>query len=159
MKVLLVAVGRPRGSLAEVIGDYEGRLKHYYSFQAIAVREERLRASGDVGRVRQEEGRRLLGAVPPGAEVVALHETGTEWTSVQLSEHLQQRALDGSPAVAFVVGGAYGLSDELLAGADRRLSLSAFTLPHEIARLVMTEQLYRAGTIGRGEPYHKGRDT
>ena len=70
---------------------------------------------------------------------------------------LEQHALRSSAGVAFVIGGALGLGDELLRRAQRRLALSSMTLPHEMARLMMAEQLYRAGTIARGEPYHKGR--
>jgi 23S rRNA (pseudouridine1915-N3)-methyltransferase len=158
MKVTLLAVGRARGALAGAIAEYEGRLRHYWVFEAAQVKEEPFRRAGDAGRVRDEEGKRLLARVPPGSEVVALHETGKQWSSEELSRWLQERALRGSPGAAFLVGGAYGLSDEVLRTARHRLSLSAFTLPHELARLVLTEQLYRAGTLARGEPYHKGRE-
>jgi 23S rRNA (pseudouridine1915-N3)-methyltransferase len=73
-----------------------------------------------------------------------------------LASFLGAEALRASPGVAFVLGGAFGLSDQVLERAQRRLSLSDLTLPHELARLVLTEQLYRAGTLLRGEPYHKG---
>jgi 23S rRNA (pseudouridine1915-N3)-methyltransferase len=157
MKVAVLAVGRPRGPVAEAVAEYEKRAGRYFSLEAVEVKEEAFRKAGDAARVRDEEGKRLLARVPPGAEVVALHETGRQWTSQQLSEYLQELALRGVPGAAFVIGGAYGLSDEVLARARHQLSLSAFTLPHELARLVLAEQLYRAGTIARGEPYHKGR--
>jgi 23S rRNA (pseudouridine1915-N3)-methyltransferase len=73
-----------------------------------------------------------------------------------LTRYLEKCALDSVREVAFLIGGAFGLSPDLIAEADRRLSLSGLTLPHEMARLVLAEQLYRAGTISRGEPYHKG---
>ena len=158
MKVAVVAVGKARGAVAEALAEYETRARRYFSFEAAEVREEAFRRAGDAGRVRDEEGKRLLARVPPGAQVVALHETGKQWTSPQLADYLADLALRGSPGAAFVIGGAYGLSDEVLARARHHLSLSAFTLPHELARLVLAEQLYRAGTIARGEPYHKGRD-
>ncbi len=158
MKVALLAVGRARGPMAEAIGEYETRLRRYFTFEAVEVREEAYRRIGDAGRVRDEEGKRLLARVPAGTEVVALHETGKPWSSEQLSRYLSELALRGSPGASFLVGGAYGLSDEILRSARHRLSLSAFTLPHELARLVLTEQLYRAGTLARGEPYHKGRE-
>lgn len=144
--------------LAEAVGEYEGRLRHYFAFEAVEVKEEPHRRAGDAGRVREEEGKRLLARVRPGAEVVALHETGRQWSSDRLSRWLSELALRGSPGASFLIGGAYGLSDEVLRSAQHQLSLSAFTLPHELARLVLTEQLYRAGTISRGEPYHKGRE-
>ncbi len=122
------------------------------------MKEEPYRGRGDAARVRGEEGKRLLARVPPGAEIVALHETGTAWDSPRLADHLARLQVGASPGAAFVVGGAYGLADEILARAAHRLALGALTLPHELARLVLSEQLYRAGTILRGEPYHKGRE-
>ncbi|HSU16553.1 23S rRNA (pseudouridine(1915)-N(3))-methyltransferase RlmH [Longimicrobium sp.] len=158
MKLLLLAVGRPRGEAADLIAEYESRARRYFPLDVGEVKEEAFRRAGDAARVRDEEGKRLLARVPAGVEIVALHETGKPWTSQQLADWLNELGVRGSPGAAFVVGGAYGLSDEILARARHRLSLSAMTLPHEIARLVLAEQLYRAGTILRGEPYHKGRD-
>lgn len=158
MKLLLLSVGRPRGAAADLIAEYEARVKRYFTFEAVEVKEEAYRRAGDAARVREEEGKRLMARVPAGAEIVALHETGRQWTSQQLADRLAELALHGSPGAAFVIGGAYGLSDELLAKARHHLSLSAFTLPHELARLILAEQIYRAGTIQRGEPYHKGRE-
>jgi 23S rRNA (pseudouridine1915-N3)-methyltransferase len=155
VKVLLVAVGRVRGLFADPIAEYEKRVQRYFSFEAHEVREESARGEGDAERVMAEEGKRLLARVPPGIEIVAMHREGQGWDSERLSEHLAEHALRGSPGVAFLIGGAFGLSREVLDAARSRLSLSAFTLPHELARLVLTEQLYRAGTIARGEPYHK----
>ncbi len=158
MKVLVVAVGKVRGPAAEMVADYEGRARRYFAFEAAEVKEETLRRPGDVARVREEEGKRLLARVPAGVEVVALHEGGVQWASERLARYLEELAVRASPGAAFLIGGAYGLSDELLRRARHQLSLSAMTLPHEIARLVLAEQLYRAGTIQRGEPYHKGRE-
>ena len=158
MKIALVAVGRPRGPAAELIAEYEARAKRYFTFDAAEVKEEAFRRPGDAARVRDEEGKRLLARVPIGMEIVALHETGKQWTSQRLADWLNELGLRGSSGAAFDIGGAYGLSDEVLARARHQLSLSAMTLPHELARLVLAEQLYRAGTILRGEPYHKGRE-
>jgi 23S rRNA (pseudouridine1915-N3)-methyltransferase len=158
LKLLLLSVGRPRGPAADLAAEYEARVKRYFAFDSAEVKEEPFRRPGDAARVRDEEGKRLLARVSGGVEIVALHETGKQWTSQQLADWLAELALRGSPGAAFVIGGAYGLSDEVLSRARHHLSLSAMTLPHEIARLVLAEQLYRAGTIQRGEPYHKGRD-
>ena len=146
MKIVVAAVGRPRGPVAEAIAEYESRVARYFAFDAAEVKEEAFRRAGDAARV------------PTGAEIIALHETGRPWSSHRLAEYLAELALRGSPGAAFLIGGAYGLSDDVLGRARHPLSLSAFTLPHELARLVMGEQLYRAGTINRGEPYHKGRE-
>jgi 23S rRNA (pseudouridine1915-N3)-methyltransferase len=158
MKVTVVAVGRARGAVGEALAEYETRARRYFAFEAAEVKEEAFRRAGDAGRVRDEEGKRLLARVPPGAQLVALHETGKPWSSQQLASYLSELALGASAGAAFLIGGAYGLSDDILARATVKLSLSAMTMTHELARLVLTEQLYRAGTIQRGEPYHKGRE-
>jgi 23S rRNA (pseudouridine1915-N3)-methyltransferase len=81
---------------------------------------------------------------------------GESMASEELARYLERHAVRSSPGVAFVIGGAHGLAEAVLERGRRRLSLSKMTLPHEMARLVLAEQLYRAGTILRGEPYHKG---
>jgi 23S rRNA (pseudouridine1915-N3)-methyltransferase len=157
MKVQLIAVGKVRGALAEPVAQFERRVGHYFTYESIEVREETAGQSGAVDRVRVEEGKRLLSRTGVGLDVVALDREGTFWSSIQLARYLSELSLHGRPGAAFLIGGAYGLSEEVLAAAKHRLSLSACTLPHELARLVLTEQLYRAGTIIRGEPYHKTR--
>ncbi|HET6231182.1 MAG TPA: 23S rRNA (pseudouridine(1915)-N(3))-methyltransferase RlmH [Longimicrobiaceae bacterium] len=159
MKLSLLAVGKVRGPVAEAVADYESRIRRYFTYAAVEVKEESFRSASDAERVRGEEGKRLLAKVGTGMDVVALHRGGTQWSSERLSAYLADLAVKASPGAAFVIGGAFGLSDELLARATHKLSISAFTLPHELARLMLTEQIYRAGTIARGEPYHKGRDT
>ena len=158
MRLQILAVGKPRGVIAEGIRDYETRAARYFSLETAEVREEPYRREGDATRVREAEGHRLLERVGQGLEIVALHETGRQWASPRVAEYLQALALDAAPGAAFLIGGAYGLSDAVLSGARHTLSLSAMTLTHEMARLVLAEQLYRAGTILRGEPYHKGRE-
>ena len=102
------------------------------------------------------ESGRLLSRVPDGLELIALTRGGKQMGSEELSGYLQELGVRSSAGVAFLIGGAHGLAQDILTKARRRLSLSAMTLPHEVARLVLAEQLYRAGTIARGEPYHKG---
>lgn len=139
--------------MAAAISEYEQRAAHYWPFAAIEVREEPARA-GAPDLVREREGERLLKAVPAGAHLVACDPGGRSWDSLGFAGWLQgerERASD----VAFVVGGALGLSAAVLTAARTRLALAPWTLPHEMARLVLAEQIYRAGTIGRGEPYNK----
>jgi 23S rRNA (pseudouridine1915-N3)-methyltransferase len=157
VKVQLVCVGKVRGALAEPVAEFQRRAERYFSLETIEVREVPARQESAVERVRVEEGNRLLGRVVSGLEIVALDREGDLWSSERLAGFLSDLALHGRPGAAFLIGGAYGLSEEVLSAAKHRFSLSACTLTHEIARLLLTEQLYRAGTIARGEPYHKTR--
>jgi 23S rRNA (pseudouridine1915-N3)-methyltransferase len=154
MQFTVAVVGKPRdANLAGAIREYETRAARYWPLQIQEVREEPAR-SGSADLVREREGERLLAALPTGAQIVACDVIGKTMTSEQFAEWLQQlreRARD----VGIVIGGAYGLGDVVKQRATTSLSLAPWTLPHELARLVLAEQLYRAGTIGRGEPYHK----
>lgn len=155
MNVSLVCVGRPRGALAPAIAEYESRIGHYFRFEAVEVREAPRRTQS-VPQFLEEEGGRLLARVPQQNELIALHRKGTLWSSEKLARHLSEASLRSAPGTTFVIGGAFGLADPVLDRANHLLSLSAMTFPHEVARLLLSEQLYRAGTIMRGEPYHKG---
>lgn len=152
MKVVIAAVGKPRdAALAAAIEQYERRAARYWPLEVREVKEERARAAA--AAVKEKEGERLL-ARTTGAAVIACDERGSTMTSREFAAFLQaarERARD----VAFVIGGAYGLADSVCSAAQQRLALASWTLPHDLARLVLTEQLYRAGTIVRGEPYHK----
>jgi 23S rRNA (pseudouridine1915-N3)-methyltransferase len=153
MKLIVAAVGKPRNAaLAAAIEHYETRAARYWPLEIREVREEAAR--GDrVDAVRAKEAERLASRVE-GANVVACDERGTSMTSTKFATFLQE-ARERARDLAFVIGGAYGLADSLRDRAQTRLSLAPWTLPHELARLVLAEQLYRAGTIIRGEPYHK----
>jgi 23S rRNA (pseudouridine1915-N3)-methyltransferase len=157
MKVLVVAVGRVRGALEEAVAHYETRARRYWKLDVIEVGAGvKGSASAAPERVLEAEAERILAKVPADLDVVALTRTGSETTSRELAAYLEGLGTRSAPGVAFVLGGAFGLGEAVLGRAARKLSLSAFTLPHEMARLVLAEQLYRAGTIVRGEPYHKG---
>jgi 23S rRNA (pseudouridine1915-N3)-methyltransferase len=154
MRVVLSVVGRPRASgIADAVRDYETRAARYWPLESHEAREEPARgASPEL--VRAREGERLLAKLPAGGVVVACDERGVSWTSEEFARWLQ-RHREGGRDVAFVIGGAFGLSPAVRERASVVLSLAPWTLPHELARLVLAEQLYRAGTIVRGEPYHK----
>ena len=154
MRILLLAVGRPREPLAALVAEYEARAARYWPLAAHAVREEPARGGVTAEQVREREAERLLARLPGNAAVVACDERGEAWTSDRFAGWLQ-RQREAARDVAFVVGGAYGLAPAVRARATTVLSVAPWTLPHEIARLVLAEQLYRAGTIVRGEPYHK----
>jgi 23S rRNA (pseudouridine1915-N3)-methyltransferase len=154
VKLLVVAVGKPRhAALAAAIVDYEERAARYWTLERIEVREEPAK-SASAELVREREGARLAARIPRGALLVCCDPGGKRLDSAAFSAWLQ-REREGARDVAFVIGGAYGLSPALLKRANLRVELAPWTLPHEMARLVLAEQLYRAGTIVRGEPYHK----
>jgi 23S rRNA (pseudouridine1915-N3)-methyltransferase len=153
MRLVVAVVGRPRDAdLASAIRGYETRAARYWPLDVREVRAESARgAPADL--VREREGERLLNAAA-GSRLVACEETGDGLTSQEFAEWLQQ-ARERARDVTFVIGGAYGLSRSVRDRADLRITLAPWTLPHELARLVLAEQLYRAGTMLRREPYHK----
>ena len=140
MKITAIVVGRAGAPLKDAILEYETRAGRYWKFNVIEVASET----------------RLLARLPERAQIVALTRKGRGMSSADLAGYLQDHALHSTPEVCFVIGGASGLSAAILDRAQKRWSLSDATLPHEMARLVLAEQLYRAGTIIRNEPYHKG---
>ena len=153
MRCVVAVVGRPRNAaLAAAIRDYETRAARYWPLTVIEVKGERS-ASMPPAEVRRREGERLAGAVK-GARVVACDEGGKPFTSSAFAAWLQ-RSRELGRDVAFVIGGAHGLAPAFVKGAQECLALAPWTLPHELARLVLAEQLYRAGTIVGGKPYHK----
>ena len=140
MRYRLVAVGRMKNAaLRAACDDYIDRLRHYTKVEEQEVKDEA----------------RVLGAVPEGTRLVALTRRGEEWTSGQLAEWAGRWEMDGRD-VTFAIGGSETLPDDVLHKAERLWSLGRLTLPHELARVVVYEQLYRAHTIRRGEPYHRG---
>ena len=153
MKVIVAAVGRPRDTaLAAAIDTYERRAARYWPLEVRPVRSESA-ASASPDLVRQREAERLAAKLGD-ARLIVCDERGAGLSSAAFSAFLQ-RSREGAEDVAFVVGGPFGVADALRERAARVLALAPFTLSHELARLVLAEQLYRAGTIVRGEPYHK----
>jgi 23S rRNA (pseudouridine1915-N3)-methyltransferase len=110
--------------------------------------------NADIPRILQQEGERMLGAIPSGARVIALDVDGRQWSTAQLAQQLEQW-LPAGQDVALLVGGPEGLAPQCLERAQQRWSLSALTLPHPLVRVVVAEQLYRAWTIIKGHPYHR----
>jgi len=154
MRLVVAVVGRPRDpDMASVIRRYETRAARYWPLDIKEVREESARTSSH-DLVREKEGERLLSAPAAGSRIVACDETGDAMTSRDFADWLQSTR-ESARDVTFLIGGAYGLASSVREQASRLLKLAPWTLPHELARLVLAEQLYRAGTIVRREPYHK----
>jgi 23S rRNA (pseudouridine1915-N3)-methyltransferase len=154
MRFRVVAVGKVRDTaLRSVIEAFADRAGHYWPLEWIEVREESAR-SVDPTLVRAREGERLRQAAGSDAWVVACDGTGRTLDSMSFAQWMQRRQ-EAARDAALLIGGAFGLDDALREGANERLAVAPWTLPHDLARLVLAEQLYRAGTIMRGEPYHK----
>lgn len=153
MKVRLLAVGRDRSGLyAPAVEEYVGRLSRQLKFELVELPEARKQAG--TPQAREEEAATILARLDPRERVIALDERGDEPTSVELAKRVERWMTRGQD-VALVIGGSDGLAPAVLARAQERLALSRMTLAHRLARLVLVEQLYRAMTIIRGEPYHK----
>jgi len=134
-----------------LVEDYVERLNHFVRVEIIELKE-----AGRADRPGiDKEAARISDALRPGGIIVILDVSGAEWTSQQLAEQVRNWEVRGIKEVSFVIGGPHGLSQELVARADRRWSLSRLTLTHEMARVLMFEQLYRAYTIINGLPYQK----
>lgn len=144
MRVAIVAVGKVKERpLRQVLDDYLGRIGRYAKLEEVELKDEapdKLRG-------------RFARALDPDGRTVALEVEGQAWSSRRLAEYLGDCELHSVPTVSFLIGGAYGLPPEVSRDADVRLSLSAMTLPHRLARVVLAEQIYRGFTILRGEPY------
>ncbi len=162
-KIVVASVSRARTSgrtqlaaLRRATEDYETRLGHYLSFKSVSVAPAGL-PDARAAEARKRECAALERALPGDLELVALTRRGESWPTERLAGYLGDMLRYGRPGAAFAIGGAHGLAERLVGSARVRLALSAMTLPHEVARLVLTEQLYRAATILRGESYHKAR--
>ena len=155
MKITLLTVGKTDVKwVRDGLELYVSRLVHYVPFQLREIPE--LKNVSALGReqVKAREGDLVLKAVRPSDEVVLLDEGGREFRSLEFASWLEERISRGSRDIVFVVGGAYGFSPEVYARADAKLSLSKMTFSHQMVRTIFAEQLYRAFTIMKGEPYH-----
>ena len=156
MRFRVVVVGKDKHDpLIDSGDDYLGRRQHYFPTELVAVKEEPARSKSDLSRVKSLEADRLQKAAPRASLFVVLDEAGQNISSEQLASRVGRWADEGRAEVAFFIGGPNGIAPELRQNAALVLSLSRMTLPHRLARVVLLEQLYRASTILRGEPYHK----
>jgi 23S rRNA (pseudouridine1915-N3)-methyltransferase len=140
--------------IQEGIEKYLRYLQPYAPAAMQELREEKINDLRDAPRVRQREAEKIGKALAPGAHVVALDERGREFTSHEFAEFLNRTLEAGTREMAFVIGGAMGLDESVTAKANTVLALSRWTVTHEMARLVLLEQLYRAFTIIKGKTYH-----
>ncbi|MCQ2336616.1 MAG: 23S rRNA (pseudouridine(1915)-N(3))-methyltransferase RlmH [Paludibacteraceae bacterium] len=155
MKITLLAVGKTTDSIVESLTNiYIKRLEHYTDFKFITIPELKNTKSLSEADQKQKEGELILKAIPAGSRVVLLDEKGAEYTSVEFSQKITAYQNSGVKNVVFVIGGPYGFSPDVYALAGEKISLSKMTFSHQMVRAIFTEQLYRAFTIIKGEPYH-----
>lgn len=153
MKLRLLAIGKDRSGLyAPAVQEYVARIGRYVKFELVELPEARKQAG--TALAKEEEAATILAKIGPREDLVALDERGKEYTSVDFS-HRVRVWVEGGRDVALIIGGSDGLAEAVLSRARERLALSRMTLAHRLARLVLVEQIYRAFTILRGEPYHK----
>ena len=158
MKITIVCAGKIKEKyLREGIAEYEKRLRPYADLRTIEIGEERMKdkpSAAEKAETIRREGERLLMQVPQNAYLIVLDVGGAELSSDELAAKIDRLAVEGESHIAFLIGGPFGLSDEVRQCADIRLSFSHFTFPHQLIRLFLMEQIYRPFKISKGEPYH-----
>lgn len=155
MEIELLTVGKTTIKFViEGTEEYLRRLKHYIPYRITPLPDIKKTASFSVERQKEAEGEMILSKLLPSDFVVLLDERGREYSSIEFSGFLEKQMIAGRKRVVFVVGGPYGFSRAVYDRADGKVSLSKMTFNHEMVRLFFTEQVYRAMTILRGEPYH-----
>lgn len=155
MKIILLAVGKTADrTMADAIENYVKRIKHYTPFEFKILPDVKTGKNVTEDKQKQLEGQQFMTCIQPGDKVVLLDERGKEYSSMEFSSYLGNCLSALQRNLIFIIGGPYGFSPEIYARANEKISLSRMTLTHEMVRLFFTEQIYRAFTIMRGEPYH-----
>ncbi len=159
MKIKLVTVGKLKEKyLKQGIAEYTKRLTRYAAVDIIEVPDEKAPenlSDAEMTRIKDIEGRKILAKLSDRDVVFVLAIDGKQLSSEEFSKEIEQLGIQGKSQIAFVIGGSLGLSDEVLKRSDGQLSFGRLTYPHQLMRLVLVEQIYRAFRIMKGEPYHK----
>ncbi|WP_215190431.1 23S rRNA (pseudouridine(1915)-N(3))-methyltransferase RlmH [Exiguobacterium sp. s6] len=159
MNISIITVGKLKEKYLKLgIAEYTKRLSAYAKVQEIEVADEKAPehlSEADMILVKQKEGERILAKISPDTHVIALVIDAKQRTSEEFARELDQLATYGKSKIAFVIGGSLGLSDDVMKRSDDTISFSKMTFPHQLMKLVLCEQIYRAYRINRNEPYHK----
>ena len=159
MNITIIGVGKLKETyLKDGIKEYAKRMKSYAPVEIIEVPDESAAnelSDAEIIQVKEREGQRILEKIPDRAHVIALDLRGKQFTSEQFSEHIQNEMTYGSSHFVFIIGGSHGLSKEVLQRVDTKVCFGKMTYPHQLMRLILIEQIYRAFRIMRNEPYHK----
>ncbi len=155
MKICLLVIGKTdKNYFVDAIQEYAGRLQHYIPFELVVIPDVKNVKNISEQQQKEREGELILKNLQSGDELVLLDEKGKEFTSMKFADYIARKMQTVPKRLVFVVGGPYGFSDEIYEKAKERITLSRMTFSHQMVRLIFVEQLYRAMTILRGEPYH-----
>ena len=155
MKITLLTVGKTdRDWVRQGLDIYVSRLKHYIPFSMVEIPELKNVSALSKDQIKAKEGELILKNIRPTDDLILLDEHGKECTSVELAKVIQEKISYTGKDMVFVIGGAYGFSPEVYSRANSKISLSRMTFSHQMVRAIFAEQLYRAFTIMKGEPYH-----
>lgn len=159
MKIKIITVGKLKEKyLVQGIDEYLKRLKAYAKVDVIEVPDEKAPENlslAEMEQVKEKEGKRILAKIAENDYVFVLAIEGKELTSEAFSKAVEQLGIDGKSNISFVIGGSLGLSDNVIYRSQKQLSFGKMTYPHQLMKLILVEQIYRAFRIMRGEPYHK----
>ncbi len=159
LKITLITVGKLKEQyLRDAVKEYEKRLTTLCSLKSVEIDAARLPdnpSNAQITSALDTEAQKILAAIPNGAYVIPMCIEGRQLSSEELSEKLDNLGVLGRTSVCFVIGGSYGLSDKVKQKADIKLSMSKMTFPHQVARVMLLEQIYRAFKISQGGTYHK----
>ena len=155
MKITLLTVGKTdKDWVKQGIDIYAARMKHYFPFSIVEIPELKNASSLSEDQIKTKEGELILKNIKPTEEVILLDERGREFSSMEFAKVLQDKISYTGKDIVFVIGGAYGFSDAVRQRSNSKISLSRMTFSHQMVRAIFVEQLYRAFTIMKGEPYH-----
>ncbi len=155
MKIILLTVGKTDiGWVREGLETYSSRLSHYVPFSVIEIPELKNTSSLSKARIKDKEGDLILKNLKSTDRVILLDERGKEHRSIEFADEIRKMTLGSGKDIVFVIGGAYGFSEAVYDRCNGKISLSRMTFSHQMVRVIFTEQLYRAFTIIKGEPYH-----
>lgn len=159
MQIQIVSVGKIKEKYLRLgIAEFEKRLRPYCKLTLDEVSDEQAPeqlSDKELEQVKQKEGERILHKIKPSHYMIALDLRGAAWTSEQLAREMEQLTIHGKSQIVFVIGGSNGLSEAVLKRANQKLSFSNMTFPHQLMKLILLEQIYRAFKIQKNEPYHK----
>lgn len=155
MKITLLTVGKTdKDWIKQGIDIYASRMKHYFPFSIVEIPELKNAASLSQEQIKTKEGELILKNIKPNDDVILLDERGREFSSMEFAKVLQDKISYTGKDIVFVIGGAYGFAEVVKQRSNSKISLSRMTFSHQMVRAIFVEQLYRAFTIMKGEPYH-----